>query len=420
MVAPVSDSYSCESGGGIYGGRFNYPLWRRGKTPLAWIDIGGNTLADIDPNDDPAINPDYPNDAVWHGNIGQRAIFDAWCGFVYDPILKRLIAPLGGGHWDYAGNESYYFDFMLDVPMWVMLHPPSGSKPLIDAEGIPAGATPLNNSFLLDDGQEASGLYADGRPRSIHNYRKHVWTPDNIVMVRQGGTFRSATDSDKWTWAMNQATGVWTYMHTPTPVLGIGYRYGSGMYDHANDKVMWIGSSNSGLWEIDRTTFQWSRIGTASKNSSKQCGFIYCDDLELIFGVANSFTISGMAVWDAVADTITEITTTGTPPSFDIDGYKGFAWVPKYNAVAFFSGASGLEGEVWLLTAPSNPKTEPWVWSQLATVGTTSYSTSANAAKDVDGDDTKGVYSQFGYSAELDGFYFAGGYNLPFNFLPLS
>jgi hypothetical protein len=41
--------------------------------PGTWKAIGANTLADLDPENDPALNTRHPQTSLWHGNSVRAA-----------------------------------------------------------------------------------------------------------------------------------------------------------------------------------------------------------------------------------------------------------------------------------------------------------------------------------------------------------
>ena len=52
----------------IYAGRFGLPLWAQSIAPNTWGTIPlTDKFSDIDPTQDPLINPDYPSAPEWQG-----------------------------------------------------------------------------------------------------------------------------------------------------------------------------------------------------------------------------------------------------------------------------------------------------------------------------------------------------------------
>jgi hypothetical protein len=77
-------------------------------------------------------------------------VIDCWSGAAFDSTRGRLVV-FGGGHGQYAGNEVYVFD--VESLNWTRLTDPS----------------------MDIGGDEASGYYPDGNPRSAHTYNYLVY-----------------------------------------------------------------------------------------------------------------------------------------------------------------------------------------------------------------------------------------------------
>lgn len=123
-----------------------------------------NTLADIDPEDNPALNANYPGNATWHALGGHPLIITAWNGACYDPVLDEWWWPNQGGHTDYAGNEPYKLGVRVASPEFVMVRPPSGaltSSPFVavihDIARTQAGST--STAVVLSSGDNAPVIY---------------------------------------------------------------------------------------------------------------------------------------------------------------------------------------------------------------------------------------------------------------------
>lgn len=117
--------------------------------PGHWLELDGTAMADVFPP--PETVPGSP-----------AAIVLAWSGGVYDRDRNRMVV-WGGGHADYSGNEIYAFD--LEALAWSRLNDPSPDV----------------------GGDEASGYYPDGLPRSRHTYDYLVYVPELGAMCSAGG-----------------------------------------------------------------------------------------------------------------------------------------------------------------------------------------------------------------------------------------
>lgn len=278
-----------------------------------------------------------------------------------------------------------------------MVRPPSGSVPLI-AGGLPVGSTAQGNSFLLDDGLETTGVYADGRPRSFHSYRKHTYVPGvGLVLVVQGDTFSAPGTSEKKTWLQDETTGEWTWKSTASTLFQGETSGGASCYDSFRDCVYWQGAGTAKLLKLDTDAWTFSIVGTGvSVSASGDVSIVYIPELDVIFH-ACSFFANKFVIRDPVTSTSYTPSVTGvTPPS--IDGATGMDWVPSLGAMAFLTSSTG---SLHTLTPTGNPKTDPWEWAVLST------STTPPALT------TVGVYGKFGYSARLKGLYRVGQNTIP-------
>lgn len=119
--------------------------------PGTWLEAPDSHLA-------PHMAPSTPDD--WGGSA---SVMTAWCGGAYDTKRDRLII-WGGGHHDYAGNEIYVFD--IATLAWSRLTDRSQDV----------------------GGDEASGYYPDGLPRSRHTYDYIQYVPSIDRFCSFGGT----------------------------------------------------------------------------------------------------------------------------------------------------------------------------------------------------------------------------------------
>lgn len=404
MAAPVADSYSAVSGGGVYGGRYNWPAWRQGLAVGTWSEIPTTLLSSIDPKDSATHNPNYPSTAPWllksAGTVNitnNDGVMQPWCGGCWDDATGTFWLPLGGGHADYGGNEPYKICLADESPAWSMVRPPSGSATLISG-GLPPGSTPQGSSYLLDDGQETSGVYADGRPRAIHSYRKHVYAPGiGPVMTVQGGCFTSTGESNKHTWVLDEGTGEWEWKATADSALFATSSGGAACYDTTRDCVYWVGAETARILKLDLSTWTFSSIGDVVQAT----GDVFIEHIaehDVIINVC-SYYANDFIIRDPVTGAVSTPSVSGTAPS--LTGATCMAWVPSVGLVCYTSGI------VYVLAPTGNPKTDSWVWSQMTTTGTP-----PNA--------TGGAYSKFGYSQKMRGIYrFTNSGHKPW-FLPLE
>ena len=402
-MAATPDHYVTNSGGRVSAGRFTMPAWRRAMPAGTWCAVSGHTMSEVDPGADPAYNPNYPGRAPWglkaaaNANFGtNNGVVTPWCGLVSTPD-GRLKTGIGGGHGDYGGNEDYEQDLTADDPEWRMVRPPSGSVPLI-AGGLPVGSTAQGNSFLLDDGLETTGVYADGRPRSFHSYRKHIYAPGvGLVLVMQGGCFTNTYDAEKQTWLQNEATGEWERKDSAITAFKGGTSGGAACYDTLRQCGYWLGAGTAKLLRLDLDSWAFPIVGTGvSAGGTGDVGIVHIPEFDVIFQLcsffANKFIIRDPVTSTAYAPSVTGV----TPPS--IDGATGMDWVPSLGAMVFLTSSTG---SLHTLPPTGDPKTAPWEWAVIST------STTPPALT------TVGVYGKFGYSARLKGLYRVGQNTIP-------
>ena len=378
----MPETYACATGGRIVAGRYSLPAWRRAMAPRTWAQVGSNTIADIDPAKNPAMNPNYPSNPEWRGVGGQSGVVYPWCGACFDWDKGQLWLPLGGGHQDYGGNEAYYLDLYSDTPQWRMPRPPSGA---------------IGNLLTTKDGQEASGVYADGQPRAIHSYNKHVYVPGiGILCAYQGLTYFSATGGTRDTWRLDAATGLWTKIAT---ALYVTSSSGSAAcYDPGRHCLWWAPQSDGYLQQLDLATMQWATRNDYPRINSfnyKRLIFLADEDLMLLFDKGQA---GGFGVFDMTAKTLATPGTTGTMPAGlaggDI-GQGGADWHPD-GFVVLWHHATDM-ARIATLTPSVNKKTDPWALGEIIPANENAITPSVRV--------TNGTYGRFGYSARLNGYY---------------
>ena len=358
------------------------PKWREAMSPGTWAQIGRNMLSDIDPAKNPTINPNYPASPEWRAVMGQAAIVLAWCGACLDSEKYRLWLPLGGGHSDYAGNEAYYFDLLDDSPVWKMPRPPSGA---------------IGNLLTTRDGKETTGVYADGQPRAMHSYNKHVFIPGlGVICTMLGGTAWSAKGGANDTWKLDAATGLWSKIATAPRV---GATQGAACYDPNRRCVWFVPASDGHLLQLDLASMQWRVCNDYQRINGwgyRRLLFLADDDLMLQF---DDLMAGGFCVWDMAAKTYTTPGTSGpAPQGFDASamGKAGSDWNSAESFVAIWHHLSNTE-TIATLTPGANKKTSPWIWGQIAPAGNNVVKPTARIVN--------GTYGRFGYSAGLNGYF---------------
>jgi len=196
------------------------PAWVRQIAPGTWGQVGLNTLADIDPQKDPSLNPKFPASAPWHANEGQAGVLQDWNGGAlatgYGTHGALLV--FGGGHNGYLGSEVYAFD--LGTQLWKRVTNPYPG--------------PFNWPY-------ATTTYPDGSPVALHTYDYVDYQPgtNSFVLlrsVRDGVQAGSNTDEMR-AHLLDLDTGKWRHSQRNNGLrLSSG---GSSCYDRSRD-VFWI------------------------------------------------------------------------------------------------------------------------------------------------------------------------------------
>lgn len=377
MASPVADSYNVSSGD-IVCGRYIYPSWRSGMTAGTWIAIG-TTLASIDPENNPAINPNHPSAAPWHGVGGQQAIFTAWGDLCVDTDRSVVHSPLNGGHNDYAGNEPYKIDLSVDSPAWVMLRNPSGA---------------IGNLITLNDGQEATGLYADGRVRSTHGYNKLAYIPGvGPAVIQLGGCYaNSSGGKTKRPILIDPNTGEMTRWGAENPDASAVVDDGGGCYDPSRHALWWKGPGTAKFTWYDIALDQWTSVGS-SVAVTGGVGMTYIEGHDCIVWVNPNIT-NGFGVFDCATGIHYEPAISGAFVGMSLSESSPPQRVTGTNDFALWDNSSDTT-IINTLSFSSNPRSDTWQIGQLPVDASNTVTPSARG---------NGTNGRFFYLPKLDGF----------------
>lgn len=294
-------------------------------------------MADVNPRYDAAVNPNYPNVGPWNGSLGQSAITRAWCGGAWIEEKQQLII-FGGGHGDYAGNETYGWDAMTGV--FSRLSNPSGA---------------VGNVGRLHDRREQTGVYFDGRVRSYHSYHRfavrngEAWFFGGSVF--SSGNFYSRT----WKWGGHD----WLDMNK-TPTLDGG----SSCYDSLRDVIHLSAGERryNPNTHVVTTTGVNGNVGQYSKE-------IYDPLRDCIVSLSDVVRVIKL---NPHSPGVAPPVSGAYPPAKEnpyalgtfYRGYCGFV----YDAPNDRYLASGNDNSLYVLTPPppgEDPATGTWTWSPL-------------------------------------------------------
>lgn len=393
MAAPRNNSYSAASGQGVFAGlqSLNPPAWRLAMPLRTWAEIGSNTMNDLDPRYNPAMNPVFPSAPEWWGPLGSphSNAVSAWNGGVWDDSRLEYHNGPGGGHGNYGGNENYIWRGWQAVPSFYIPKPPSAA---IGYE-LPPG------KFLVDD--EATGMYADGRVRSYHTYGNFAVRGTDLWFFGGSSAFSGVGPNRYWRWS--RALNDWV---DESGVVFDGNVATGAVYDSARDLFWIVGGAASGLHSfnpITKVRLNYNPGMVVSRNYGMPV-YLPTKDGIVVFKSDSSNTgprfiylqLQGAAgIASPTPQSAITPTVTGTPPPdppntapFRGSGIWGVAYDSDNARILVWWGGT----TIYVLTPPADPLTGTWAWSTI-----TPLSGAVNP-----GDPTElGVYNRFWYSSRM-------------------
>jgi hypothetical protein len=379
----TTNTYTADVNGQVFAGRFNRPLWRRSMLNDTWAVVPStNILADINPRNDPLINPNFPNKAEWEALGSFSAIITAWCGAVWDEDNLDYHIPFIAGHADYAGGETYGIKLSEDNPAFRMVRKPSGALP---------------DAIITNDGQENSGLYADGRPRAVHTYNKILWVNGyGVVLCPQGNTSHLANGGTLRTIIQNPVNGEMTRFGSSLDVGSPGDYSGGGTAWDESRRCIWVRRVGTGRFHryfIDTDT--WQADVSDSLATSGNVGMVYVPDHDCIVWFCTTFdNANEIGVLNCSTGAITRKVVSGTLIGCRMRGTCQPILLPD-NRIAFWSNSTDTQ-LINVLSFDSHPISGSWSVNQLP----------VNESNDIlpTAAVVNGTYGRFFYSKRLGGF----------------
>jgi len=355
------------------------PDWVLAIKPGTWVEIGTNTLSDVDPAQDPAANPAYPSSPPWRGATGQKAVVNAWNGGAFAANLGRLgsLVVFGGGHNDYFGNEVYAFD--LEELRWRRLTDP-----------FPASRDTL--TAFYEDAE-----FADGSPVPPHTYDYVDYHPgtNSFVLLRgvqqlgvSGGSFSGSP-------AHMLSFGDHKWRRSPPSAAPYGSS-GWSAYDALRD-VFWInppGSTPAAGFRsfdpngvnTDGSVGRWSEAAGPRKQGGGDGMASYDPDNDII--VYTDFKkvparVLGVDLKRPGDPSIT-LPLAGSPPQLDTG--HGWEWSDLRKSFIYWPKTAGADVHE-LRLGGADWRRGPWAWSSLTSRDNAVVPQSMTAAN--------GVFSRF-------------------------
>ena len=412
MPSPVADTYSAASGQPVYAGRYLgarltgaltladsaavgvlgvnlsalsgalqlddaapagalagrvIPSWVSAAAVGTWGTVPAtNTLADLNPANNAAINPNYPAAPEWYNT--QDRIISAWNSMSVNQTTGELWI-WGGGHGDYGGNEPYVFDPRSNTPSWVMRRYPSGAigNPITDGGGGTAPAIVAAS---------ATGFYSDGRPRPIHTYNGIVYVPGRgMCATNLYAVFPHVNGPSKAVY-FNEATNDWGLLSDYTSLGNSNAWNGGSCYDPSRNCVWLLGNGTFNMVKLDCATGIGTRYG-AVDNHAQRCTLKYDVASDLVYILSESDSggwldfPSRMSVFDPVNSVFYVLPTpTGALPTSQIISGNAIVWDEAGGRMLLWNYA-GDRTQVGVLTRPAagNLRTTAWAASSFTIDG---------------------------------------------------
>lgn len=340
----------------IYGGRYSNPAWRLPIPALSWASIP-TTLDEVDPADDPAVNPNFPSQPPWQLGTGpQSRVTSAFSGGAYCEDAKVFYV-WGGGHGDYAGNELYRIDMTADAPVWERIRDPAQSTT------YPGPS--------LDDGDESLGYYSgydsvdDFQPRSYHTYGGLI-VRDGLLYALPGSAPYKIGGNIPSCWAYNPATDRWTQL-AQKPTTANNATFSSGAYDSLRDQWVYIPGGNNVIDVFDFGTQAWTAgAGGFTNFGASEARAVYYPPFDAVICFSNSLP-GHVAYYELPLNPGVDAITasfSGSPPP-ETTNY-GLVYLPSQNRIVAWIGGSVL----YVLTPPASIA-GTWAWSVVGLDDTT-------------------------------------------------
>ena len=323
MPSPVADSYSVISGQPVYAGRFLnarlsgaltladsvaagalgvnlsslagavqlgdvapagalagrvIPTWVSAATVGTWGTIPAtNLLSDLNPANNAAINPNFPNPPEWTNS--QKDVIAGWCSMSLNQATGEIWA-WGGGHSDYGGNEPYVLDPRSNTPTWVMRRYPSGAIGNTITDG---GA--INDAAHI--AASATGFYSDGRPRPTHTYNSTVYVPGKGPSITNLYYVFPHVNGPSKAVYYNEATNEWGLLSDYVSLGDSNAINGGCCYDSSRNCVWVLGQGAYNMLKMDCATGVTTRLGVVDNHAMR---FTMKDDAtnDLVYIISES------------------------------------------------------------------------------------------------------------------------------------
>jgi hypothetical protein len=373
-------------------------VWRRSQIADTWTLVpASNTLADVNPENDAAVNPNYPSSAPWHGISGQGALFTAWNGACYDDVLHEMHIGPAGGHGDYGGNERYRIGLGDNTPAWSCIGKPTGA---------------IGNTGTLNDGNDATGVYFDNRPRSTHTYNYLVHARGvGPVIARLAATHNNAACVAK-AWKWDRVTGEFTFLVDYSGVSGVGgiLTVGAACYDPTRHCIWMLHTGTTKVLKLDLGTNVVTSHGTADNWTNGNNFLVYVQSQDCLLsigagGVGYNDNPSGFSHINLSTFAHTTLSWSGSFASGFASALStsmyvvGIAWDEVRQRFVMWHNSTN-RAQLSTLT-PNGAFTNAWTAGALTVSGSNTVTPSAPQSN--------GTYGRFQISPSFDGVFLLNG-----------
>lgn len=341
-------NYTMDANNQVSVGRFGLPSWVRNQASGTWGTVPlVNNWADVNPDNDPLVNPNFPNAAPWKAAGTFNARVTAWNGqTAHDGVIYDMPA---GGHNDWAGNDRYKLDLNSNAPTVVRMVNPSGA---------------IGNEIVLDDGQESTGLYSDGQPRSPHSYNSPVFYPPTnkaILAVLGSGLYKSGQAGTSSAAVFNGDTMLFEGLTTPCPA-GAGTKSPMGACYDSNRELIWHrGAGTARFVTFDPRTDQWVNRG-AQTALAGDIGFCHIPEHDVIF-VVNQIYTNKFAIFDCQTYQYFQPALSGSFLGMQLSGYCQPHYIGN-GRLAFWDNSTDTT-QINVMDFSGDPRTATFNVSQL-------------------------------------------------------
>ena len=389
-----------------------WPKWRAEMTPNTWRSVPmRESMLSLDPNANPAINPNYPNASTWYGN-GFHQWTNCWSGGCYDRDRDVFWAILTGGHGGYLGNAPWKLELDLELPKWTMLRNPSG--------GYPNPFSILTTDQADSPALYHTGRYYDGRIRATHTYNKQVYVPGSgpwFGYVGHGSGYSGAPSTSVGAalvncrpYRLDEVTGEGQFYAVNTFVPGdlsvysqlrLDMDVNGACYDSLRHRIWCMPKGWLNIYYYDVALNSWGR-SPVQKQGGSEISTCYVPGQDLIVMIAGvdwsgNMPSGQLQLYDPSVQQFFTPTISGqTAWTSALAGAHQINWAAELGAFYFWDEPAQRE-RIRRLTPPAGDwRTGTWTFDYLIPTGGNKVVPSARAQW--------GTFGRFQYSPKLRGF----------------